>query len=335
MRRVGILNQPHRASRGHRRFPRKTLWWLVAWLPALLVCLPTQASGNTQPAVQAPLAATSLLLDAAMAGARIVVVGQRGHILVSDDGGESWKQARVPTRALLTAVHMHDENTGWAVGHDAVILRTDDGGNTWRLMHRAPEEERPLLDVWFRDKDTGFAVGAYGYFLATRDGGKTWTSRAISKDDFHLNEIVPAGAERLYMAAEAGVAYRSDDGGNTWHELRSPYTGSWYGALVLDEDRMLLLGLRGHLFLSEDGGESWTQVATNTTATLTDAVRLPSGVVILTGLEGVLLTSRDGGRTVSTTRLTSRQGISSVLALADGTVLLTGEFGVRRLPRPE
>ena len=335
MRRVGILNQPHRAPRGHRRFPPKTFWWLAAWLPALLVCLPTQASGNTQPAVQAPLAATSLLLDAAMAGARIVVVGQRGHILVSDDNGASWKQARVPTRALLTAVHMHDENTGWAVGHDAVILRTDDGGDTWRLMHRAPEEERPLLDVWFRDKDTGFAVGAYGYFLATRDGGKTWTSRAISKDDFHLNEIVPAGAERLYMAAEAGVAYRSDDGGNTWHELRSPYTGSWYGALVLDEDRMLLLGLRGHLFLSEDGGESWTQVATGTTATLTDAVRLPSGLVLLTGLEGILLTSRDGGRTVSTTRLASRQGISSVLALADGTVLLTGEFGVRRLPRPE
>ena len=335
MRRVGILNQPHRASRGHRRFPPKTFWWLAAWLPALLVCLPTQAAGNTQPAVQVPLAATSLLLDAAMAGARIVVVGQRGHILVSDDGGASWKQARVPTRALLTAVHMHDENTGWAVGHDAVILRTSDGGDTWRLMHRAPEEERPLLDVWFRDKDTGFAVGAYGYFLATRDGGKTWTSRAISKDDFHLNEIVPAGAERLYMAAEAGVAYRSDDGGNTWRELPSPYTGSWYGALVLDGDRMLLLGLRGHLFRSEDAGESWTQVATNTTATLTDAVRLPSGLVLLTGLEGVLLTSRDGGRTVSTTRLTSRQGISSVLALADGTVLLTGEFGVRRLPRPE
>ena len=312
----------------------RTLCRLTGLSLALVMGLFTPAGAGAKPAVEAPLAIESLLLDGASAGSRVVVVGQRGHIFVSDDGVR-WRQAQVPTRALLTAVHMHDDRTGWAVGHDAVILRTDDGGDTWRLMHRAPEEERPLLDVWFRDKDTGFAVGAYGYFLATRDGGKTWTSRAISKDDFHLNEIVPAGAERLYMAAEAGVAYRSDDGGNTWHELRSPYTGSWYGALALDEDRMLLLGLRGHLFLSEDGGESWTQVATGTTATLTDAVRLPSGVVLLTGLEGILLTSRDGGRTVSTTRLTSRQGISSVLALADGTVLLTGEFGVRRLPRPE
>ncbi len=305
----------------------------AGWLLALILGLSAQA--GAMPAVEAPLAIQSLLLDAARAGARIVAAGQRGHILVSDDNGASWKQARVPTRALLTAVHMHDENTGWVVGHDAVILRTDDGGDSWRLQHRAPEEERPLLDVWFRDKDNGFAVGAYGYFLATRDGGETWASHAISKDDFHLNEIVPAGGQRLFIAAEAGVAYRSDDGGETWGELPSPYTGSWYGALVLDGERMLLLGLRGHLFHSEDAGQSWTRVATHTTATLTDAIRLPGGVVLLTGLEGVLLTSRDGGRTISTTRLASRQGISSAVALADGSVLLTGEFGVRRMPRPE
>ena len=317
-----------------------TRWTLAALSPALLLCLTVQVSSDTKPAVQAPLAATTLLLDAATTGDRVIAAGQRGHILLSDDG-ETWKQARVPVRALLTAIHMHDAATGWAVGHDAVILRTDDAGDTWRLQHRAPEEERPLLDVWFRDKETGFAVGAYGYFLATRDGGTTWTSRAISQDDFHLNEIVPAGGERLFIAAEAGVVYRSDDGGGTWRELPSPYTGSWYGALVLDADRLLLLGLRGHLFRSEDAGASWTRVATGTTATLTDAVRLPSGHLVLTGLEGVILTSRDDGRSVRTTRLRSRQGIASALALPDGGVLLTGEFGVRRLsgveslPKPE
>ena len=292
------------------------------------------AEAGAKRAVQAPLAIESLLLDGAAAGSRVVVVGERGHVLVSTDDGASWKQAQVPTRALLTAVHMHDDRIGWAVGHDAVILRTDDGGDNWRLVHRAPEEERPLLDVWFRDRDTGFAVGAYGYFLATRDGGDTWTSRAVSKDDFHLNEIVAAGTQRLFMAAEAGVVYRSDDGGDSWRELPSPYAGSWFGALALDEDRILLLGLRGHLFRSEDAGESWTQVATATTATLTDAVRLRRGVVLITGLEGTLLTSRDRGRSVSTIRRPLRQGISSALALRDGGVLLTGEFGVRRLTVP-
>ncbi len=306
----------------------------AGWLLLVLV-LSGQAGAGAKPAVPAPLAIKSLLLDSAMAGSRIVVVGQRGHILISDDQGKTWEQSRVPTRALLTAVHMHDERTGWAVGHDAVILRTDDRGDTWRLLHRAPEEERPLLDVWFRDRNAGFAVGAYGYFLATGDGGETWNSRTISKDDFHLNAMVSAGGRRLFMAAESGVAYRSDDGGGTWRALPSPYAGSWYGALALARDRLLLLGLRGHLFRSEDGGGRWTRVATGTTATLTNATRLPGGAVLVTGLEGILLMSRDGGRSVSTTRLPLRQGITSALALADGSVLLTGEFGVRRLPRPE
>ena len=294
--------------------------------------------------MKAPLAIESLLLDGAAAGSRLVVVGERGHILVSTDDGASWTQGRVPTRALLTAVHMHDAHTGWAVGHDAVILRTGDGGETWTLVHEAPEEERPLLDVWFRDERVGFAVGAYGYFLATEDGGDTWTSRAISEDDFHLNALFPAGGaqdersealrpgpRRLYIAAEAGIVYRSDDGGATWHELPSPYGGSWFGGLSLDANEVLLAGLRGHLFRSEDGGEHWTQVPTGTNATLTSVVRLPSGSLVITGLEGSVLTSDDGGRSVSSRRLPAREGASAALPLADGGVVLVGEFGARRL----
>ena len=299
------------------------------------------AGAGAEEAVEAPLAIESVLLDGAVAGSRLVVVGERGHVLVSTDDGASWTQAKVPTRVLLTAVHMHDERTGWAVGHDAVILRTSDGGATWTLVHQAPEEELPLLDVWFRDERAGFAVGAYGYFLATEDGGETWTRRTISEDDFHLNALIPASergpdsrtlsSQRLYIAAEAGVAYRSDDGGETWRELPSPYAGSWFGGLALDDDEVLLTGLRGHLFRSEDAGETWTEVPTGTNATLTGAVRLPSGSIAITGLEGIVLTSDDDGRSVSTRRLSSRAGVSAALPLADGGVLLIGEFGVERV----
>ena len=237
----------------------------------MLLALLAPAGGTAGEAVVAPLAIRSLLLDGAAAGSRLVVVGERGHVLVSTEGGARWRQAKVPIRALLTAIHMHDERTGWAVGHDAAILRTGDGGETWTLVHRAPEKELPLLDVWFRDGKTGFAVGAYGYFLATRDGGDTWKEHSVGKDDFHLNALVPAGARRLYIAAEAGVVYRSDDSGETWRELPSPYSGSWFAGLAFGEDELLLAGLRGHLFRSEDGGESWARVPTGINATLTGA----------------------------------------------------------------
>ena len=326
------------AARRQRRLPVSLFWWGLFTAQA---AGGAAAAAEPLPAVEAPLAIESLLLDGAAAGPRLVVVGERGHVLVSTDSGASWKQARVPTRALLTAVHLHDERLGWAVGHDAVILRTGDGGDTWQLVHHAPEEERPLLDVWFRDERTGFAVGAYGYFLATGDGGDTWTSRAVSEDDFHLNALAPAGgrrkpgSQRLYLAAEAGVAYRSDDGGGTWRELPSPYAGSWFGALALDEDRVLLTGLRGRLFHSRDAGNTWTRIPTGTNATLTSAVRMSPDRVLITGLEGTFLTRRDGEDGVSLGQLASRQGISAALPLPEGGVLLLGEFGVRRLPEIE
>ena len=114
-----------------------------------------------QPAEIAPLAATSLLLDLAQAGERIVAVGERGHVLLSDDKGATWRQAKsVPTRVMLTAVYFADAEYGWAVGHDETILNTTDGGETWTRSHFAPEAQQPLLDLWFANRISGIAVGA-------------------------------------------------------------------------------------------------------------------------------------------------------------------------------
>ena len=260
----------------------------------------------------------------------------------------TWEQAKVPVQVMLTAVRMLDAQTGWTVGHDAAILRTRDGGETWQLVHHAPRAQLPLLDVWFRDADNGFAVGAFGAFLASADGGDTWTCRngcwddddraggapllhapdSDFEDDFHLNAIVPAGPGRLYLAGEAGVLYRSDDDGLTWLALSSPYSGSWFGALTLDADTVLVAGLRGRLFRSEDAGESWAQIETGTTATLTDLVRVAPDRILITGLAGALLVSPDNGLSTSYRPLPSRQGVATALPVRDGGVVLVGEFGV-------
>ena len=279
--------------------------------------------------VEARLAARSLLLDAAAADGSLVAVGERGHILVSDDGGAQWKQMKVPTRATLTAVHFQDAKHGWAVGHDSVILRTVDGGHTWERVHWDPDAENPFMEVWFADPDHGFAIGAYGSFFETSDGGASWTSRWISEDDFHLHHLARASDGRLYIAAEAGLIYRSDDDGATWVELTSPYGGSFFGSLPLDGDSLLVFGLRGHLFRSDDAGETWTEIETGTFALLTDGIRLTDGTVVISGLGGVLLVSTDGGMSFEPKQQASRRGISSLVETKDGQLLMVGEFGTR------
>ncbi len=313
---------------------RRVPWrWPVIAAICLLVVAPLVAQDQDQPeyAVQAQIASKSLLIDVATVDGLLAAVGPRGHILLSEDQGQSWNQVEVPTRSGLNAVHFHDRNLGWAVGHDGVIVRTQDGGATWERVYWAPEDENPLFDVWFADADQGFAIGAYGAFFETSDGGTTWTSRYISEDDFHLNQIVPAGDERLYIAAEAGLFYRSDDGGATWADLATPYHGSFFGVLPLEGDSVLAFGLRGHLFRSDDAGETWTELETHTISMLTNSLRLADGTIIITGLGGVVLVSHDGGQTFQFHQHCNRRGISAVAPATDDTLVFVGEFGVRTL----
>lgn len=341
---------------------------MLCALPVIAAEAPDASDPVAQPAWHAPLASRALMLDGARAGRLIVVVGERGIALTSHDDGESWQQGEVPVRSTLTGVHMADERLGWAVGHDSVILRTRDGGATWQLLNYAPEKETPLLDVWFADAARGFAVGAYGRFLQTSDGGDHWETRdfvalrwgaitgqpsgvradaaeeaddsdrgEIWEDaeqgplDYHLNQIAVAPEGRLYIAAEAGHIFRSDDGGESWGALPSPYDGSFFGVLPLGGERLLVVGLRGHVFSSDDGGLTWTETPSGTTATLTQGVRLDDGAVLVGGLAGTLLESRDDAATFTLHERADRLGTSVLLAGDAGHLILIGEGGARRM----
>lgn len=308
----------------------------------VLLLLPVTAPGelpttDAEFSIPAPMVGRSLFLDGDAIGDHLIVVGERGHILVSRDGGRGWTQARVPTRATLTGVSLVDSARGWAVGHDAVILRTRDGGDTWELVYAAPEQERPLLDVWFESADRGFAIGAYGLFLETRDGGDTWETRLIEQTghggpaDNHLNQIAAAPTGPLYIAAERGTVYRSDDGGHAWKRLPSPYAGSFFGALPLDGERVYVYGLRGRLFRSGDAGETWRPVHTGRESLLSAGIRTAGGGVLFAGLGGTLLAGQADADTVRPLRFNSRADIAGILDAGDGAYVLFGEFGIERI----
>jgi photosystem II stability/assembly factor-like uncharacterized protein len=294
---------------------------------------PSDPAGRS---IMAPLAESSLLLDGSYVDGLAVAVGERGHVLISDDQGRSWRQAELPTDATLTGVYFHDRNLGWTVGHDATILRTRDGGESWERVYYDPEEESPLFDVWFSDPDNGIAVGAYGLYLVTSDGGSSWERRTVLEyDDFHLHHLARSETGRLYMAAEAGTIYRSDDNGQSWISLPSPYEGSFFGTLPLDGDTVLLFGLRGHLFRSEDAGETWEEIDTGTVAMLNRGIRSSDGTVIIAGHEGTLLLSNDEGRSFTRRGFPDREAHATVLQTDDGGLILIGEFGVARMEADE
>ncbi len=341
-----------RAVASGGRFGGSVLALAVLLAAPLAQSAPAAEVAQPRDAEHVRLAAHALLIGLASAGERLIAVGDRGVVVFSDDKGKSWVQADlVPTQALLTGVCFFDAQHGLAVGHDEVILATADAGRSWKRTHYAPEAQQPLLDVWCGAGGHAIAIGAYSTYLTSEDGGATWTARkfapaspqpqavgargarsatgAVPAGGYHLNRIVAASPTRLYIAAEAGHLYRSDDAGASWVTLASPYRGSFFGVLPLEADAVLAFGLRGNLYRSDDAGASWQKIDTGTMQLLGGAARFDTGGIAVAGLSGVLLVSRDGGHSFTLQQQRDYTGLSAVVGVGDDELAAVGDGGVR------
>ncbi len=330
--------KPHGGSSFVRPASRRAASAVALSAAALLlfsVFLPVSRAEEGQDEIKwaemARLAPKSLLLDVAEADGRIYAVGDRGHILVSEDAGATWVQCRVPTRSMLNAVTALDGEQAWAAGHDSVILHTSDGGTTWERQHWDPEAACPLFDIWFENSKHGFAVGAYGYVVETNDGGQTWEQRDVDEEERHWYKLVEAPDGTLFVPGEFGTVFRSRDRGKNWEALETPYGGTYFGAATLENGTLLIFGMSGKIFRSVDQGESWEEIVVDRTAGLQVGCQLSDGRVVIAGLSGTLLISKDGGKSFEMANRPDRLGIASLIEMKSGGVLLVGEGGIHRV----
>jgi len=319
-------------------------------MAAVLLLLAAGAAGEVGPgeAWIKPKAEQSLLLDITRNRDQWLVVGERGHVLRSSNAVD-WIQVEAPTRVLLTAVALDERGLGVAVGHEATIIRTRDHGKTWQRVHHQPGEDSPLLDVIILPGQRIVAVGAYGLYLESNDAGENWQARTLQPGvletesvdaddeefyyDLHLNDIEMAANGKWYIAAEAGALYRSDDRGESWLRLPSPYEGSFHGVLPMAGEQVLVFGLQGRLFASDDAGVHWRRLETGTEANLSAGLRLPRGGAVITGHAGIVLSREGSHGPFQRVRLGNRPALANAYPLDDGALLSVGENGISRWPR--
>lgn len=309
-----------------------------------------------EPALQSPKALGAAMLAVGSAGRRLVAVGERGTVLLSDDAAKSWRQAKVPVQVTLTAVRFVDDRTGWAVGHLGVILKSDDGGESWvkqldgvqavklvaaqgdqrtkRFVEEGPD--KPFFDLAFIDAQRGFAVGAYNLAFATADGGQTWApmlGRLPNPKSLHLYGVRASGGH-VYIAGEQGLLMASSDGGASFSALPVAYKGSYFGLLAARSGALIAYGLRGNAWHSRDQGASWTRLDTGLQTSISAALELDGGELALLAQTGELLRSRDDGRSFTKTAPSGGPLPAAGLAATEGALVIASLRGMRRQPVP-
>jgi photosystem II stability/assembly factor-like uncharacterized protein len=314
-----------------------------------------------QPAIHSATATQSVMLSVARAGLRLVAVGERGFIIVSDDNGATWQQVSAPVSVTLVKVRFIDDKLGWAVGHAGTVLHSADGGLTWtrqldgvqaaeieleQARHDTDEQaserlsqaqqlvdegpDKPLLDLLFLDARNGWVVGAYGLAFATHDGGLSWQSiraHVENPNGLHLYSIERMGSD-VFIAGEQGTLLRSSDEGETFKALSSPYEGTIFGLARTDKDAILAFGLRGKAFESRDRGETWERLDTLQPVTLTGGLSLDDGSVLLADESGRVLRFADGDTRAAALQIAQPRYFTGMAQAANGDLIMSSTRGM-------
>lgn len=323
------------------------------------------------PAVRSELAINNQLVDVTQVGERLVAVGQRGHIVYSDDLGITWQQASVPLSADLLAVYFPTATSGWAVGHSGVVLHSSDAGATWskqldgrqigqvlldhysKLSAQQPDnqqlltllddakrmqdegEDSSFLDVWFASDKVGYIVGTFNLILRTEDGGKNWTpilENTENPQGFHLNAINKIGHE-VFIVGEQGLVLKLDKATQRFVATPTAYTGTFFG-MAGKSDLILVYGLRGNVYRSTDAGVSWAKIETGLPVSIVAASTHASGSIYLLSQAGHVLVSTDDGLTFVLRPQEPLASVAGVTATKDSQLVVVGNRGVRQFPVP-
>lgn len=182
----------------------------------------------------------------------VYAVGSGATVLKSVDAGVSWEIAvglyrviELPT-ANLDELHFLDEQNGYVVGDQGLVVRTADGGRTWADV--SVDTGRDLHDLHFLDIDHGWVAGGRGGLYRTDDGGMSWEEVSHPGGDAGLVAVGFATPSVGWICADGAAVYATEDGGATWSEVLVGFGGAIVVGGVMADGQMAVANSFGGIF---------------------------------------------------------------------------------------
>ena len=201
-----------------------------------------------------PLGTTRALRSVVFAGGKFVAVGERGTIFASSDG-VSWASRSSGVTQFIAGV-THGGGKFVAVGGSGVILTSADT-ISWTMQTSGTTR---FLEKIHYAAGRFVAVGNGGVIRTSLDG-ISWGGANSTRTE--ILSAVHYFSGTWYVGGQAGVLLASADG-LSWN-LINRGDGSWIRGITDDGERLLSVGDYGSLHLSFDG-EIWNALDSGLTS---------------------------------------------------------------------
>lgn len=235
------------------------------------------------------------------------VVGSRGTLLATTDGGIHWTSLVHPTEDTIRDIYFADQNGIIVCERNiydlksnaearAYLMKTMDGGEHWqRVSMRGIDPDARIMRAIFTGAGRGWAFGEGGAVFSTHDLGATWTRlQAPTKylllgGDF-INE------DNGWLVGAGATILQTSDGGESWQHARVPTTSVRFNSTSFVEQRLgWAVGSGGAIYRTLNGGRSWLPQNSGVENDLFDVKFLDAAEGWAVGAAGVVLHTTDGG----------------------------------------
>lgn len=151
-------------------------------------------------------------------------------------------------------VQFIDNETGWAISHDGLLINSINGGENWTILNNEVTHNPSCLS--FLNLNNGWLTGWQGIYKTT-DGGLTWELN-FSIQESGFASIIFVSEQIAYANSQYGHIYKTTNGGQNW-ELK--YELNTNSIKIYFTDELTGWTLNNYsVFKTTDGGESWFEI---------------------------------------------------------------------------
>jgi photosystem II stability/assembly factor-like uncharacterized protein len=201
--------------------------------------------------------------DAAYLGSKIIVIGDYGKIILSENDGADWKYVQSATNEHLGDIQMVTPDIGYIASTNGVLLKTEDGGNNWFPLQ--PGEQRTMqfrgYRIYFLSATVGYHYGQ-GRCFKTIDGGRSWTEVPLGLQGGSLFDMSFINESVGIVCGDGGVLARTTDGGTSWQRINPGGLGTakLTSIVFVNATTGFLADDSGDIMKSTDAGLTWSRV---------------------------------------------------------------------------
>lgn len=220
----------------------------------------------------------------------VVALASPGRVRYSLDTGKTWKISDTDTSSHLYNGKANPETgTILAVGQNSVVQRSRDGA-LWQKSELSGGES--LQAITFNPHtNTWFIGGEGGALWRSMDDAKTW-QRLDSKTLRYIYNLAALKNNVLLATGNKGLILRSDDNGDSWHNIPSGLEENLRAPLEANST-IYISGRNGSIISSNNGGKSWQNEASHTAESLRVMSASPDGKHIIAAGRRIVVMDND------------------------------------------